>query len=84
MAKNFLDKSGLTLLWQKISAVFVKKDGSKMLSTNDYTTAEKQKLADLRNYTLPKASTSTLGGIMIGEGLTVDELGKVKIGRAHV
>ena len=36
MAKNYLDKTGLTYLWEKISAIFVKKDGSKVLSTNDY------------------------------------------------
>ena len=77
MAKNYLDKTGLTYLWEKISAIFVKKDGSKVLSTNDYTTAEKQKLAGLNNYTLPIASSSTLGGIKIGSGLTIDGTGTV-------
>lgn len=77
MAKNYLDKTGLAYLWEKISAIFVKKDGAKVLSTNDYTTAEKTKLAGLSNYTLPKASTSVLGGVMIGSGLTIDSTGKV-------
>lgn len=35
---------------------YVKKDGSKVLSTNDYTTAEKQKLACLNNYTHPASA----------------------------
>lgn len=49
----------------------VDKVTGKGLSTNDYTTAEKEKLAGLSNYTLPTASASVLGGIMVGEGLTI-------------
>lgn len=37
----------LTYIGQKIKENFVKKDGSKVLSTNDYTTAEKNKLAGI-------------------------------------
>ena len=33
------------------------------LSSNDYTTAEKNKLANLQNYTLPTATKTTLGGV---------------------
>lgn len=40
----------------------VDKVSGKQLSTNDYTTDEKNKLAGLQNYTLPTAST-TLGGV---------------------
>lgn len=43
MAK-YLDQAGVTTLWGKIKEKFVLKDGNKVLSTNDYTTAEKQKL----------------------------------------
>ena len=43
MAK-YLDNNGLLYLWQKIIAKFVQKEPGKVLSTNDYTTAEKQKL----------------------------------------
>lgn len=32
-------------------------------SSNDYTTAEKNKLANLQNYTLPAATKTTLGGV---------------------
>lgn len=41
----------------------VDKVAGKGLSTNDYTTAEKNKLSALENYTLPVASTNTLGGV---------------------
>ena len=37
-----------------------------------YTTAEKTKLASLENYTLPTASFDTLGGVKVGNGLTID------------
>lgn len=47
MANKYLDQNGLLYLWQKITNAFVKKDGSKVLSTNDYTTAEKTKLAGI-------------------------------------
>lgn len=47
MAKKYLDKDGLLYFWQKITATFVKKDGNKVLSTNDYTTDEKDKLAGI-------------------------------------
>lgn len=53
----------------------VDKITGKGLSENDYTNEEKGKLASLENYTLPIASADTLGGIKIGENLTVDENG---------
>lgn len=71
MAKSFLSKSGLTSLWSKLKEKFVAKEAGKGLSTNDYTTEEKQKLAGLSNYTLPQASATTLGGVKVGEGLDV-------------
>lgn len=70
MSINYLDKTGLAYLWGKIKARFVEKDGSKGLSTNDYTTAEKTKLSGIEaganNYTLPAASSSVLGGVKVG------------------
>lgn len=53
----------------------VDKVTGKGLSTNDYTTAEKQKLAGLNNYELPKASSSTLGGIKVGTNLSINSDG---------
>lgn len=45
----------------------VDKEEGKQLSTNDYTTEEKNKLsgiqANANNYTLPAASTTALGGV---------------------
>lgn len=73
--KKFLDNNGLLYFWQKIVNAFVKKDGNKVLSDNNYTTAEKEKLAGLNNYTLPKATTTTLGGIKAGAGVEVTEDG---------
>jgi hypothetical protein len=50
----------------------VDKVSGKSLSTNDYTTAEKNKLAGLNNYTLPTASDTVKGGIKVGTGLTMN------------
>lgn len=50
MATEYLDKAGATLLVQKTKAELAKKVdavGGKVLSTNDYTTAEKNKLAGI-------------------------------------
>lgn len=73
--KNYLDNNGLLYLWTKFKSLFVQKDGNKVLSDNNYTTAEKEKLAGLNNYTLPKATTTTLGGIKAGAGVEVTEDG---------
>lgn len=45
--KKYLDDNGLLYLWQKITNAFVVKETNKGLSTNDYTTAEKDKLAGI-------------------------------------
>lgn len=78
MAK-FLDENGLLYLWSKIKSAFVAKEAGKGLSTNDYTNAEKEKLSGIEaganNYTLPKASASTLGGIKVGAGLEIKDDG---------
>lgn len=49
----------------------VDKADGKGLSSNDYTTAEKEKLESLQNYTLPAATETTLGGIKVGAGLSI-------------
>lgn len=43
--------------------------------TASYTEAEKTKLAGLNNYTLPVATSNTLGGVKAGENVTVTEDG---------
>ena len=62
MAK-YLDSDGLLYFWQKLKTVFagkVDKVEGKGLSTNDYTGAEKSKLAGIatnaNNYTHPASS----------------------------
>ena len=44
---SFLDENGLRYFWQKIKSAFVSKESGKGLSTNDYTTTEKNKLAGI-------------------------------------
>lgn len=60
-------------------ATKVDKVEGKGLSTEDYTTAEKTKLAGIEAganaYTLPAATTSALGGVKIGDNLSVDANG---------
>ena len=67
-----------TLIGTKVDKV----DG-KGLSTNDYTTKEKEKLAGIEEgankYILPVANSSTLGGIKSGTDITVDSVGNVSI-----
>lgn len=59
----------------------VNKVGGKGLSTNDYTTPEKNKLAaieaEANKYVLPAATTTTLGGIIVGDRLSIDDTGKL-------
>lgn len=59
----------------------VDKVEGKGLSTNDYTTPEKNKLADIEaeanKYVLPAATTTTLGGIIVGDRLSIDSTGKL-------
>lgn len=72
---KYLDNNGLLYVIQKIKTWLsgkVDKVDGKGLSTNDYTTNEKNKLAGLSNYTLPTASADTKGGVKIGSGLQMN------------
>lgn len=59
----------------------VDKVSGKGLSTNDYTTPEKNKLAaieaEANKYVLSAATTTTLGGIIVGDRLSIDSTGKL-------
>lgn len=59
----------------------VDKVEGKGLSTNDYTTPEKNKLAaieaEANKYVLPAATTTTLVGIIVGDRLSIDSTGKL-------
>ena len=73
---KYLNENGLLYLVQKIKNWLngkVDVENGKGLSTNDYTTAEKTKLASLENYTLPTASADTKGGIKVGAGLAIND-----------
>lgn len=76
MANSYLDKNGLLYLWSKIKEKFVQKESGKGLSSNDYTDSDKTKLQGIQNnannYSLPVATTDTLGGIKVGGGLRID------------
>lgn len=75
MPRVYLNQSGVTYLVQKIKGLLngkVDKENGKSLSTNDYTTAEKTKLAGLENYSLPIAGADTLGGFKVGAGLSIN------------
>lgn len=72
---KYLNEDGLLYVVQKIKTWLngkVDKVDGKTLSTNDYTTAEKEKLSGLTNYTLPTASATTLGGVKVGAGLAIN------------
>lgn len=77
MAK-YLDENGLLYYNQKLNTKFegkVDKDGNKVLSDVNFTSAYESKLNSLENYTLPTASAETLGGVKVGAGLTISEQG---------
>lgn len=69
---KYSGKNTLTYVLQCIKNNFVMKVSGKQLSTNDYTDAEKNKLAGLENYTLPTASATVVGGIKVGSGLQME------------
>lgn len=66
----------------------VDKVEGKGLSTNDYTTPEKNKLAaieaEANKYVLPAATASALGGVKIGSNITLADGGTVSITKANV
>lgn len=80
MAFKYVDITALSQFLTKIKAwatgSFVAKEIGKVLSTNDYTTAEKTKLAGLSNYTHP-ASGATAGTY---KSVTVDAQGHITAG----
>ena len=76
-SNGFLDGNGVLYLWQKIVNKFVSKETGKGLSTNDYTTPEKDKLKGIaenaNNYTHPTYTAKANGLYKV----TVDNTGHV-------
>lgn len=83
MAKKYLDENGLLYVWQKIKGKFVWQESGKGLSTNDYTTAEKNKLAGIEtgatkttiDATLSSTSTNPVQNKVVNSALA----GKVDV-----
>lgn len=77
MADKFVKLAQLGTFLKNLKTIFVQKDGSKVLSDNNYTTAEKNKLAGIsanaNAYTLPTASVSVLGGVKIGTNVAISD-----------
>lgn len=68
--KSYLDQEGLAHYNSKIQTQLGKKVDAvtgKGLSTNDFTTAEKEKLEGLSTYTLPATAEETLGGVKVAQ-----------------
>ena len=79
MAKNVVSAEALRQVLINIGELFVRKDGEKVLSTNDFTNALKAKLEGLEGFTLSPATAAALGGIIVGSGLTVENDGTLNL-----
>lgn len=79
------DLTGQVLILEKTK---VNKVEGKGLSTNDYTTPEKNKLAAIESeankYVLPAATASALGGVKIGSNITLADGGTISITKNNV
>lgn len=79
------DLTGQVLILEKTK---VDKVEGKGLSTNDYTTPEKNKLAaieaEANKYVLPAATASALGGVKIGSNITLADGGTISITKNNV
>ena len=95
MAKEFISKERLELFWTKLKAWLTSylsdnsyvKDASYTHTDSNYTAAEKSKLAGIEDganaYTLPTASSSTLGGVKTGDNIT-NTSGTISVTKANV
>lgn len=90
MVFDYLSKDGVKWLMTKIKTLLsgkVDKETGKGLSTNDFTTAEKEKLSGIASgankYTLPAATSSALGGVKTGANIT-NNSGEISLTKANV
>lgn len=78
---KYLDYDGLIFLWNKLKNMFankVDKQNGKDLSSNDFTGEYKailDKWGESGGYVLPAATDSILGGVKVGERLSITEEG---------
>lgn len=88
LAQEILDRTQAdTTINNNVSSKVDKVEG-KGLSTNDYTTPEKNKLAaieaEANKYVLPAATASALGGVKIGSNITLADGGTISITKNNV
>ncbi len=71
-----------------IKDIFVMKEEGKGLSSNDFTTAEKEKLAGIESnanhYVLPTATEEVKGGVKISDDFAVNEEGRMHISQVNI
>lgn len=84
MSKQVVTQEALRQVLENIGALFVRKDGSKVLSTNDFTSAYKNMLDNLNQYALTPATAQILGGIKVGTGLAVAQDGTLSLGTLEI
>lgn len=83
MENKFVKLPQMARFLEKSKEIFVQKDGTKVLSDNNYTTAEKTKLAGIATganlYVLPTADSTTLGGVKSGDNVAISEEGVMSV-----
>ena len=79
MADKYAGLSHLRQVLEATKANFVAKESGKGLSTNDFTTAYKEKLDGLSNFTLTAATSQALGGIKVGNDFDATAAGVLSI-----
>lgn len=83
MANPYIKLEQLGRFLDKTKEVFVLKDGSKVLSDNNYTAEEKTKLAGIETgankYVLPTASATVLGGVKCGSNVAISSTGVLSV-----
>lgn len=83
MADKYIKLQQLAHFLNKSKEIFVQKDGNKVLSDNNFTTAEKTKLAGIATganlYVLPTANSTTLGGVKSGGNVAVSAEGVMSV-----
>ena len=79
MAEKYTGEQAIIRLWERIGQVYVRKDGDKVLSDNNFSNEDKEKLGSLHNYELPTASAETLGGVKIGAGIHKADDGTISV-----
>lgn len=83
MADKYIKLAQLSHFLDKSKEVFVQKDGTKVLSDNNYTTEEKTKLAGIaagaNNYALPVATSTVLGGVKAGGNVAINTEGVMSV-----